>query len=607
MSNISDNINFDLPQNTYINFDALTLKDFIIDRLDTSGKFTDQIYDGSNLSSIIEIIAYSYHVLMFYLNTTASESTFSQASLYENMNKIVNLVGYKPTGRQTSMCSINAVADNTLPIANYTIRKYSYFLVDGVQYTFNTDYSFSKTTSETESLETLNENVILYQGTVQQYPTYIAAGEEYETIPVVVDNIIDTDDTRFISNGTISVYVKEKSSGTYFEYKEASSLYLAKSFDRVYDLRLNENGNYEVKFGNGIFGKNLASEDEVVIYYILSDNTRGIISKNAINGNKLFTYTTQTFENIYTDIASIDTSTLLTNEISQAITFTNPINSTNVSKAETVDEIRKNTPKFVATNQRLVTTTDYTSFLEKNLNNLIHSIYVASNKAFIDEYINYFYQISVDPTKINRVLLNQVNFADSCDFNNVNVFCVPSFVQVADGQVPNYLSTSFKNLIIDLTKESKMIGAEVVPRDPVYMAFKLGISNRTLLTSTIANSCKLVVVRENTNKIRKDILKTRVTEIIRDFFTPINNNLGQQLKLSNLASQILSIAGVKSIKTTNVDENIDFEGISFIVWNPAYESDDISILNQDTTLPFFKFPYLDYPLTLSNYIEVIDE
>ena len=60
------------------------------------------------------------------------------------------------------------------------------------------------------------------------------------------------------------------------------SLYLTNSVDRVYERRLNESGNYEIKFGNGVFGKLLTEGDTVSINYILSDNTRGIISKNII-------------------------------------------------------------------------------------------------------------------------------------------------------------------------------------------------------------------------------------------------------------------------------------------------------------------------------------
>ena len=86
-------LDFNLPQDAYVAFDAVSLKDYIVNRLDANEKFTDQNYEGSNLAAVIDIIAYSYHVLLFYLNNTASEVNFDQATLYENMNKIVKLIG----------------------------------------------------------------------------------------------------------------------------------------------------------------------------------------------------------------------------------------------------------------------------------------------------------------------------------------------------------------------------------------------------------------------------------------------------------------------------------------------------------------------------------
>lgn len=607
MSKISSYIEYNLPQDAYVAFDALTLKDFINKRLTDEGTFSDQIYEGSNLASVVEIIAYSYHVLMFYLNTTASESTFSQASIYENMNKIVNLVGYKPTGRQTSICTVDATASSGLAVGSYLLRRFSFFNVNDIQYTSLADYSFSKTTTDTEDITSLNNNVILYQGSLQQYPVYTASGEEFETLPVVITNTVDTTTDSFISSGSITVYVKEAASQKYYEYTEASNLYLNTGFDRVFDLRLNENGNYEVKFGNGVFGKQLSSGDEVVVYYIESSNIAGIISKNALNGKRLFTYTTSLFETIYNDVKNINAASAISITNSQYLTFNNPNNSTLVGSSESVDDIRKNTASFVAANLRLITAKDYKSFLSKNLNKQVQSIYIASNNEFLNEYINYFYKISVDPHRINRILLNQVNFADSCDFNNVNVFCVPSFRTTIDNQLPEYVPTALKGRIVDLTQDSKSIGVEVVPRDPIYIAFKIGISNKTILTNALADTCRLIIVRETNNKILAETLKSRVSKVILDFFDPVNNELGQILGISSLISKIISITGIKSIRTENTMENITFEGISFVAWNPLYPAEDISIINQDTSLSFFKYPFLIYPQTLNNYIQVIDE
>ena len=476
-------LDFNLPQDAYVAFDAVSLKDYIIDRLNENQKFTDQNFEGSNLAAIIDIIAYSYHVLLFYLNNTASEVNFDQATLYENMNKIVKLIGYKPAGKQTSIVPINAVATAALATGNYTIRKYSYFLADGVQYNFNEDISFNKNNAgENETLQTVNDEAILYQGAIKEYPDYTAQGEEFEILPIVVDNIVDDNDSKFIADGTLSVYVKEASNDKYYEYPIVESLYLSKAVDRVCEIRLNEYGHYEVKFGSGVFGKKLEQGDIVSVNYILSDNTAGVISKNIINGNKLFVYDSTRQRALFTDLyPNKDETTFLNITNSPKITFNNPLNSSALSTEETVEQIRQNAPKMFSSQLRLVTEKDYQAFLERNLANVITSTKVVSNDSYINEYIQYFYDICVDPNKVNRVIINQVNFADSCDFNNINVFVVPKFKITEDKSYPPFLSNSFKNYIVTQTQDRKMLSNTVVPRDPIYMAFGLGIGDESLV------------------------------------------------------------------------------------------------------------------------------
>ena len=602
-------LDFNLPQDAYVAFDAVSLKDYIINRLDENQKFTDQNYEGSNLAAVIDIIAYSYHVLLFYLNNTAAEVNFDQATLYENMNKIVKLIGYKPAGKQTSIVPINAVAAASLPIGNYTIRKYSYFLADGVQYNFNKDISFNKSTNGVETLQSVNDETILYQGTIKEYPDYTAQGEEFEILPVVVDNIVDSNSDKFIADGTLSVYVKELSNNTYYEYEVVESLYLTKSVDRVCELRLNEYGHYEIKFGSGVFGKKLDEGDIVSVNYILSDNTAGVISKNVINGNKLFVYDSTRQRELFQDLYPNKTETTFLNITnSPKITFNNPLNSSALSTEETIEQIRQNAPKMFSSQLRLVTEGDYQSFLQKNLANVIASTKVVSNDSYINEYIQYFYDICVDPNKVNRVIINQVNFADSCDFNNINVFVVPKFKIAEDKSYPPFLSNSFKNYIVTQTQDRKMLSNTVVPRDPIYMAFGLGIGDAADLTLDILDQTKLYAVRETNNKINKTTLKTRIGSLIKKFFNPDDNVLGGNLKLINLANDILSLEGIKRIETRNETTGEIFTGgVSFLSFNPQYPESDIELVNQDKTLPFFKFPYLYSPLSVADRIVITDE
>lgn len=601
---MSTSLEYNLPKNAYATFDALTLKDFIIQQLNENPKFTDQNYEGSNLSSLIDIIAYSYHVLLFYLNQTSSESLFSQASIYENMNKIVNLIGYKPTGKQTSLVPVNCVADADLAIGSYVLRKYSYFLIDKVQYTNLSDFVFEKVTVADEPIDSISSNLILYQGTINEYPLYTAEGVEYETFPVVVDNRVDSKETRFIAHGTLSIYVKEIDTGMWAEYEEVDNLFLSTGKSKVYDVRLNENGHYEIKFGNDNFGRKLQTGDQVAVYYILSDNDKGVISTNAINGNKLFNFNSNQFNLIYADVNINDSSTVIDNTSTSLLTFNNPLPSTAIAEPETVDQIRQNAPFLISSQLRLVTESDYEKYLLKSIPNILNSVKVVNNSKYINEYIDYFYKICIDPNKSNRVILNQVNFADSCDFNNVNVFCAPKFTITTDEQYPQFLSNSFKNMIIDLTNDKKIMSHEVVPRDPIYIAFDIGYSAASANKNVYLTS-KLEIIRDVNSKVNKETLKKRISALIVEFFNPSNNTLGGRLDMAALASDILNLEGVKRIRTRNVNEI--FNGISFITWNPLYDGADEEFVTQSVTLPFFKFPYFYRPETLVNRIDIIDE
>jgi len=594
-------LEYKLPKDAYVNFDALSLKDFIIERLNENPQFTDQNYEGSNLAAFTDIIAFSYHVLLFYLNQNSSESIFTQTSLYENMNRIVDLVGYKPTGKQTSLLSVEAVAGADLPIGSYKLRKYSYFLIDKIQYTILDNFIFEKTTNDVEDIESIANNLVLYQGVVKEYPEYTAEGLEYELLPIVIDNI--NDNKKFIASNTISVFVKESESDKWFEYSNIQNLYLSGDADRIYDLKLNENGHYEIKFGNGVFGKKLRKGDKVSVFYLLSDGERGIVSKNSINGKKIFTYNSQKYLSIYNDVYGNETNDIDINN-SASLTFKNRTQSTAISDAETVEDIRKNVPILNNSNIRLVSESDYDTYVMKEYPNILNSAKTVSNDRYLNEYLRYFYDICVDPNKTTRVILNNVNFADSCDFNNVNIFCVPKFNIIQDGSYPPFVSNSLKNSMIDNFSERKIISHEIVPRDPIYIAFDLGYSIGKP-TLKVKNSTKLQLIRNKNNKIDQETLKNKVKDAILNFFKPANNQLGQKLDLSKLTSDILSIEGISGLRTIN-DKEI-FEGISFVCWNPLYEESDVSYVNQTISLPFFKFPYFFTPESITNKIVTIDE
>ena len=79
----------------YLKFEAASMLDFLKKKVTSDGKYTDQIYAGSNLSIVLETLAAMFEVFTYNLNFQASEATFNGVQIYENMLKIVNMLGYK--------------------------------------------------------------------------------------------------------------------------------------------------------------------------------------------------------------------------------------------------------------------------------------------------------------------------------------------------------------------------------------------------------------------------------------------------------------------------------------------------------------------------------
>ena len=181
MNTTSDQLDLNIAKNEYVAFDALSLRDFIRNRLNETNLFTDQNFEGSNITAINNIVAYSFHTLMYYLNQTSTESMFSESQIYENINRIVKLINYSPVGAQSSTLSFSSSATSDLGAGTYTIPRYSFIRSNNITYSFNTDITFTKTLSGIENLTSVGDQYLLYQGTYIEYPLYTARGEANET------------------------------------------------------------------------------------------------------------------------------------------------------------------------------------------------------------------------------------------------------------------------------------------------------------------------------------------------------------------------------------------------------------------------------------------
>lgn len=601
--------NFDLNVDNYAAFDALSLKQLIISRLNSKSFFTDQNFEGSNISSIIDIIAYAYNVLLFYLNQTAAETTFTSAQLYENVNKIVKLIGYKPVGIQTAILPFQATANFQLQPDTYTIQRYSYFTINGIVYSFNSDSTFTKTVTGAEFLSDFSEQNLLYQGSYTEYPTYFATGEPFEVLTMtVVDN---QGNNVLIDHFNIDVYIKDNTTASpvWIKWEPTQSLFLERANSLKYEIRLNEDGRYEIKFGNNINGKQLNAGDEVAIYYIKSNGEQGQVGPSVLNGNSLFLFNTPRFQQIKADTTSPNLKILTQTELSY-LNFSNTDPSTNYVEAESVASIKNNAINTFKSQYRLITSDDFTTYLLKNYGNILASVKVVNNWDYISEHIKYYFDLGIEkPNLESRVLFNQVKFSDSCNFNNIYVYAVPKLEKVTSLTTrANYLNAAQKNLIINDLNLTKLATAEIVVNDPVYMLVDVGVRiTGEELTPSISDNSYIQITRSITAKRNPEAVKKQVAEIFSNYFSTTKDNLGLFLSLTDLSNQIGSIEGVTDIKTIRVENGVTYEvpGISLVVYNPVYPFTDINVISQDTQLPYFKFPFLNNSLEFINKVVVV--
>ena len=590
----TDNTEFTLPRDNYATFDALTLKRLMKDRLTKGGVFTDQNYEGSNLAAIIDVIAYSYHTLLFYLNQTASDSKFSESSIYENMNRIVKLIGYNPTGYKTALLSFQANATSSLPQGVYTIKRYSYFNINGIKYTFLKDATFSKITTSGEFLTGLSEENILYQGSIFEYPAQTAVGESFETVSLVIKDTI-TNKPINIEDSSIGVFVRPNTTdSSAIEYSEVNSIFTADPTSYSFEKRLNENGYYEIKFGNGVYGNQLNQGDTVYIYYLKSEGAAGIISANQLNNTNINTYATPQFVDLTSTLYT--NTTLLDNINIPNIIFTNNSVSSTPSDIETVDDMRQNAPKSLYAQNRVVTASDLETYIKKNYSNIVSSIKAVNNLSYIDNVIKYYYTLGLDrPNRDSRVMFNEINFSTTGQANNVYVFMVPAIKSVDVNNNLYFLSQSQKATMLADIDTLKMLNMDIIPQDPVYTGVTIGLTppgNTPTLTDS--NTTQLVIQRDITNRISTQKIIENVNNIIVNYLATTNVSLGFLIDTTALQSQIFNIPGVVNILTRSTVNGVVYEVpyINLIVYNAVYPDLDIVSTSNSIQLPYFKYPFL---------------
>ena len=174
-------------------------------------------------------------------------------------------------------------------------------------------------------------------------------------------------DQKFILNNsnidttTISVYISDSGTEKGFKYVPVENILNVNKDSRIYFIREIQDEKYEIRFGDGIFGKKLGDEPEsdgsyITVEYLITDGEEG-------NGVKNFTYA-GSIKNQNGVILSPN-ETLIRGEKVNGVYNNEPLKSQNGNDIEPIDSVRYFAPLAYSAQNRAVTPRDYEAIIKK--------------------------------------------------------------------------------------------------------------------------------------------------------------------------------------------------------------------------------------------------
>ena len=327
----------------FSNLDFDQIKTTLKDYLQTNANFTDYDFEGSNLSTVIDLLAYNTYITSYNANMVSNEVFIDSASLRENIVSLAKNIGYLPRSRKSARSSISFFVNTTEIVPQPSIITLKKGTVATTAGSFgNQSYVFS--ILEDVSVPVYNNiatftDIPIYEGTLLN--TNFTYSTKNPNQKFILPNVgIDTD--------LIAVNVKTNAQATAkTKYTAQNSIFNIDSGSRVYYLSEIEDERYQIFFGDGVFGASLEEGNFVDVDYIVSSGDTGNgVAQLTFGGNLTYERNGITYK-VTSGISLVTTNSL----------------STGGENIESVESIRKFAPRVYASQNRAVSAQDYESLI----------------------------------------------------------------------------------------------------------------------------------------------------------------------------------------------------------------------------------------------------
>lgn len=503
---------------TLTSLDFADYKNSLKTFLQSQQQFQDYNFDGSNLSVILDLLSYNTYLNAFYMNMIGSEMFLDTAQQRDSVVLRAKELNYVPRSFRSSYALVDIVVSNvsnnplilTIPSGTtFTGR------VGSNNYTFST-----------------NQNIVVQANSDGNF--YASNVEIYEGTTLVDTFIIqpttNTNTQAFsLSNPTIdttslTVVSVENNGANVIPYLQSTSLLDLNAESPVYFLQGGDNSQYQIIFGDNIVGRRPPDNSAIVASYL---TTNGQLP------NGIATFTPN---------GTIGGSSNIT------VTTLSPAQGGDIG--EDIESIRFNAPRYYATQERAVTTSDYETLLQVTYPEI--------------ESISVYGGETVTPPQFGRVFiaLKLYNFdvVPQSKINEYTTFLQTRAPLTIDTSFvnPEYLyasvTTTIKYNVNQTTLQPSDISAFVTSSIQNYSQTYMNGFNSNLLYSrlveTIDNAHPSIVSNQTTYELMKKFVPsvTSNQNYQINFNTALNNTLPPQPLIHPSADQ-------HSIRSSNFYQN----------------------------------------------------
>lgn len=537
--------------------------------------FTDYDFEGSVLSSVLDVLAYNTFYNAFTANAVINEVFLDTSQLRNNVVSHAKMLGYVPRSKTSAFTYLNVIVSNPLGAPpSLTMDRGTRFttLVDGSIYQFvnleavtispvNGVYEFSA--------------VKVNQGQLKTIRFIVDSSDERQTFLIPEENV---------DISTIAVRVKDTyDTNTYTVYTKNNNVTNIDGTSTVYFIQEGLDGKYEVYFGDNIFGKRLLSGNVVEVEYLITD-------AEAANGASSFSLADTIQGNTSASITSVNADGTTINSAAGG------------GDRESIDSIKYNAPLTFLSQNRVVTADDYKATILNNYANIETITAWGGEENEPPEYGKVY--VSIKPKDAEALTAVQKQFIIDTILRTKNVVSItpeivdPTYTYVTvdvffkyDPNLTDQTSGELKNLVINTVNTYNE--TDLKRFDGVFRYSKL--------TREIDNTDPSIlntVMRVNMEKKFSPILNT-IARYIVEFSAPLYASHTNEAIITTDEFYVNGIAvrvknyvdaytdGVYKLKTYRIigeDEIVVNPDVGYVdVTNGIVVFDGINITAYDTT------------------------